>query len=292
MKSSKFNIAHLVPHAGTRSLMHGLYGYREVIETVCWGLSDLGYDVTVSENGFRGGCVNIVLGAQMLADAELQRLPPESIIYNFEQIGGMRIDALKPQIRTVANRFRIWDYSEANLATWQMIGTGHDVINVPVGWAPILNRIIPAVPQDIDVLLYGTPAQLRLDIFNELSRAGMTCVFVCGMYGKARDELIARAKLVLNINHHQSRIFEIVRVSYLLANAKAVVADRQPGAYIEPLLEGAVAFCAPDRVLAQCEALLDDESARRELETRGRAMIEGRPISRILETALEQSGLR
>jgi hypothetical protein len=291
MKSSKFNIAHLVPHAGNRSLMHGLYGYREVIETMRWGLSDLGYEVTVTENSFRGGCVNIVLGAQMLADADLQRLPPESVIYNFEQIGEMRIDALKPEIRTVANRFRIWEYSEANLATWQMIGTGRDVVEVPVGWAPVLNRIAASDPQDIDVLLYGTPAPLRLDIFNELSHVGMTCVFVCGIYGNARDELIARAKIVLNINHRQSRIFEIVRVSYLLANAKAVVADRQPGAYIEPLLEGAVAFCAPDRVLAQCEALLDDESARRELEARGRAAIEQRPISPILAAALERSGL-
>lgn len=292
MKSSKFNIAHIVPVAGTRSIMHGLYGYREVIESIRWGFADIGCDVTLSENGFAGGRINIVLGAQMLGDAELHRLPPETIIYNFEQIGGVRLDALKPEIRTVADRFRIWDYSQANLTTWREIGTSSEVVSVPVGWAPVLNRIPRTEPQDIDVLFYGLPAPLRLEVFNELCRRGLKCVFVSGLYGKPRDELIARSKLVLNINQYQSRIFEIVRVSYLLANAKAVVADRQDGTYVEPLLENAVAFCTPSQMLAECERLLDDEPARRGLEARGRAAIEQRPISPILAAALERSGLR
>jgi len=292
MKSPRLNIAHIVPVAGNRSIMHGLYGYREVIESVRWGLADLGCDVTVSENGFHGDRTNIVCGVQMLGDAALARLPAETIIYNFEQIGGVRLDALKPEIRTVADRFRIWDYSEANLPAWKAIGTGREVVHVPVGWAPVLKRIPRVEPQDIDVLFYGLPAPLRLEIFNDLCRQGIKCVFVSGLYGKARDDLIARAKLVLNINQYQSRIFEVVRVSYLLANGKAVVADRQPATYVEPLLEDAIAFCPPDGMRAECERLLDDEPARRQLEVRGRAAIERRPIAPILATALERSGLR
>ena len=47
---------------------------------------------------------------------------------------------------------------------------------------------------------------------------------MCRRFGAGlRDDLIARAKVVLNINKHQAKIFEIVRVSYLMANAKAVV---------------------------------------------------------------------
>ena len=291
MRETRFHIAHIVPVAGTRSLMHGLLGYREVVETVRWGLADLGHDVSVGENTFQSDRVNIVFGAQMLADADLKRLPAETIIYNFEQIGGMTLTHLKPQIRTVADRFRIWDYSEANLPTWRTIGTAHEAINVPIGWAPLLKRIGRPDPQDIDVLLYASPAPLRMDIFSALCERGLKCMFVCGLYGSARDGLIARSKLVLNINKHQSRIFEIVRVSYLLANAKAVVADRQPETFIEPEIASAVALCAPEQMVAECERLLDDDAARRGLEARGRAIIEERVITKFLAKALERNGI-
>ena len=42
--------------------------------------------------------------------------------------------------------------------------------------------------------------------------------------GKTRDDLIARSKLVLNVNRYKhARVFEVARVSYLLGHGKAVV---------------------------------------------------------------------
>jgi len=287
---AKFNIAHIVPDLGARAVTHGLHGYREVVETLRWGLADLGHDATITENSFAGDRVNIVIGAQVLADADLRRLPVETIIYNFEQIAKFSTDQLKPEIRTVGERFQIWEYSQANIATWNAVGTRHTVRHVPVGWAPILARINSDAPQDIDVLFYGLPGQLRLEIFYDLCRLGIKCVFVCGLYGAARDDLIARSKLVLNINLYQSRIFEIVRVSYLLANAKAVVADIQADTFVEPGIEGAVVFCEPSQVVAECKALLENDETRHELETRGRAIFEKRHISPILSRALGAPG--
>ncbi len=284
---TRFNIAHIVPDRRGRSLMHGLYGYREVIDTLQWGLNDIGCDTTVHENSFIAERTNIVLGAQMLSNSELQRLPPETIIYNFEQIGRLRPDDLKPEIKTVVQRFRIWEYSEANLDTWAALGATNSVVHVPVGWAPILRRIEKPLVQDIDVLIYGLPSQLRLEIFNDLCHHGLKCVFLCGMYGTERDELIKKSKLVLNINMYQSRIFEIVRVSYLLANSKAVVADLQSDTIVEPSMEGAVIFTTPDQLVATCTRLLEDDSAREELEETGRRIFEHRHISPILTAALK-----
>ena len=273
-------------------MVHGLYGYREVIETLQWGLRDLGYDATVSENQIDATRVNIVLGAQMLADADLRRLPDETIVYNFEQISGATLADLRPEIRTVVERFRIWEYSQGNMATWEKLGSRHGIVHVPVGWAPVLNRIGRPPRQDVDALIYGTPGRLRLEVFHDLCHHGMTCLFVCGMYGEARDALIARSKLVLNLNvNDRSRIFEIVRVSYLLANSKAVVADLRVGTFVEPDLEAAVAFCPPERIRATCVGLLESEDARLELGNRGREIMERRHISPILTAALEQSGL-
>ena len=50
----------------------------------------------------------------------------------------------------------------------------------------------------------------------------MHCAY--GVYGAERDRLIARSRLVLNVHYFPTHIFEMIRVSYLLANRTAVVA--------------------------------------------------------------------
>jgi hypothetical protein len=46
-----------------------------------------------------------------------------------------------------------------------------------------------------------------------------------GCYGEERDALIARARIVLNVHYYESKVFEVVRVSYLLANRKCVLSE-------------------------------------------------------------------
>jgi hypothetical protein len=45
------------------------------------------------------------------------------------------------------------------------------------------------------------------------------------VWGPARDELIARAKVVLNLHYYEAAIFEQVRVSYLLNNEALVISE-------------------------------------------------------------------
>jgi hypothetical protein len=80
-------------------------------------------------------------------------------------------------------------------------------------------------------------------------------------------------------------------VSYLLANAKAVVADIHEGTFIEPWLENAVALAKPEEIRRTCEFFLDNDQARSSLENRGREIMESRHISPILRSAMEQTGL-
>ena len=283
MPPSKFNIVHVVPDPR----LHGLEGYREVIETLQWGLASLGHDATVSDNAFAAGRTNIVLGFQMQGEAELDAAPPDTIVYNFEQLAGLQVHALKPAYRAAARRLRIWDYSEHNLATWEQLRPALRAIHVPVGWAPTLARIPRDVAKDIDVLFYGVPGHRRLALYSQVCQTGARAVFACGLYGAARDGLIARSKLVLNIDLNDARrIFEVVRVSYLLANAKAVVAVVQPHTLVEPDLCDAVAFVPADRLAAKCAELLADESGRRQLEQRGERAIRARDIGAILSRAL------
>ena len=82
-----------------------------------------------------------------------------------------------------------------------------------------------------------------------------------------------------------------MRVSFLLANAKAVVAALGPHTVVEPDLRDAVAFAPVDGVVRKCLELLADEPARRQLEARGEQAIRKRDIRPILSRALEAAGL-
>lgn len=266
--------------------MHGLQGYRELIETLAWGLEKLGIKVSLTENQLQAGCINIVFGAQILPVDTIMKLPAETIIYNLEQMGGLDLTQ-NPVAVAIAERLQIWDYSESNLDSWRKLYLAFPVKYVPVGWAPVLARIPKPDVQDIDVLIYGKSSTLRLEIFDRLCQRGLKCLFVCGLYGQARDELIARAKLVLNINlYAHSRIFEVVRVSYLLANAKAVVADIEEDTHMESDLRQAVALAPADKIVDTCVELVQDSARRNELEKCGRQIMECRHIVPVLESVL------
>ena len=93
---------------------------------------------------------------------------------------------------------------------------------------------------------------------------------------------------MLNINlYAQMRIFEIVRVSYLLANRKAVVADLDANTSVEDDVRNAVRFASSLKDLTDlCARLVGDENERHALEERGFATMSCRDIKGILERAL------
>jgi hypothetical protein len=279
----RFHIAHVVPS----ERLHGLHGYKEIIDSLIWGLQQLGHEVTYALNRATADSRNIVFGGQVLAPDSLSQLRPDTIIYNFEQIRNARPDEIRPEVAAYAARFEVWDYCPFNLEAWAQLELRQPVKIIPVGYAPILERIAAPAEQDIDVLIYGLPNENRLAAFDALAHAGLRCIFVSGLYGEARDGLIARAKLVLNLSlYTKARIFEVVRVSYLLANRKAVVTRLDPDTAIEPDIRTAVALSTPETFVRDLRALLDDGSGRKNLETRGYDVFRRRDIRAYLAAAL------
>lgn len=279
---SKFHLLHCVPHPR----MHGPNGYREIIDTVQWGLEQLGHEVTYSLNAYHPSSTNIVFGAQMLPLEVLKQLREDTIVYNFEQGRGLDSKAVRPEVCFIAENFSIWDYSTANIEFWKSLGT-ESIELVPVGYAPVLSRIPKAQDQDIDIFFYGTPGQKRLNAFHQLSHEGYRVLFASGLYGDVRDSLIARSKIVLNVNlMDSSRIFEVARVSYLLANRKAVVAVLDPDTEIESGLLPCFRSATAADLISACEHLLTNDAERVELEERGFEIFSQRDIRKILYQAL------
>lgn len=270
-----FHIVHWIPEAR----LHVLHGYAEVIETLLWGLRALGHEATTAVNATREDGTQIVMGAQLMPPALLRGLKPGSVIYNLEQLPGLR--GAGRDLADLADTTRqcaIWDYSETNLRVWRELG--REAAHVPIGFAPVLSRIAPAAQRDIDVLLYGTPSQSRMQALHDLCAVGLTTMFFYGLYGAARDALLARAKLVLSVTATaDSAIFPIVRASYLFANRIAMLSDL---ASVERDIAPAVGFAPRAQLAPMCAYYLAHAEERQALAEAGFAAIRRRDIRGIL----------
>jgi hypothetical protein len=279
-----YNIVHIIPDPR----LHILNGYNDVIKSIYWGLRALGNEVEYSANSHRDDGRNIVLGANMAHFKLRNQWPTNTIVYNLEQIApALENPAMRNSYLDLSNRFEIWDYSEQNIESWKQINPDCRPKLVPIGFAPVLERIKKPETQDIDVLFYGGPARERLEVFKDLCHKGMTAIWAFGLYDEARDALIARSKLVLNISHGHAEIFSIVRVSFLLANHKAVIADLHPNLSVEADMFNAVQFTPVERFTETCLRYVEDEAARLQLERNAYIIMTQRDIRAILAKALE-----
>ena len=184
----------------------------------------------------------------------------------------------------------MWDYSAENARRLTALGAP-SVSYVPLGFVPELLRI-PAQGEDIDVLFYGSGNPRRHKILEALRARGLRVVALFGAYGEERDRAIARAKVVLNMHFYEAKIFEIVRVAYLLTNGKAVVAEAGPDTDIEADLRETVCGVPYDGLVDACVELVRDEARRAALGERARRVFARRREEDILAGALGVERIR
>jgi len=261
--------------------------FSEIAECLVYGFRALGHDAGIVVNRVTPGSLNVVLGAHLLPAPLFADLPPDTVLYNLEQVEDS-LFAWAPQLRDAFGRFEVWDYSERNAARLRAMGLGRRLHLLPVGTMPEMTRIRPAPRQDIDVLFYGAVNERRRVALKAIQDRGLTVQAMFGCYGAARDALIARAKVVVNLHKHDAQVFEIVRVSYLLANRVAVVSEVNAATAMDPDLRDAVAG-APYAALADtCAALVADDRARAALAERGFRVIDARRQDAFLATMLAE----
>lgn len=259
--------------------------FTEVAETLAHGFRALGHPASIALNAFLPEATNVVLGCHMLPAEAIAQLPPETVVYNLEQVEDSLFE-WAPQLKDVFAKFEVWDYSLRNMERLAALRLAPRLHYLPIGTMPELTRITPAQDQDIDVLFYGVVSERRRVILKAIQDGGVKVAAVFGCYGAARDALIARAKLVLTLHKHEAQVFEVVRVSYLLANRKAVVAEINDATAIDPDLAQAVAGGPPDSLPALCRRLVNDPAARRALEQRGYVTMTARQETRFLAALL------
>jgi hypothetical protein len=259
--------------------------HLEVMESLRWGFEACGINCSVAINRFDHGRTNIVFGWIMAAQmGALDSLPDDTILYNFEQFSERRI--ADTGIGQLARRFQIWDYSAANLPRWAECAPRFTPFHAPVSHAPSLQRLPAVTACDIDLLFIGSAADGRHTKLNEissdLSRPGL--VTLQNVWGDARDGFIARSRVLLNLSNDNPllRIFEIVRVSYYLANHKPVVCELVPGQHIEDDLRDALLFVPRAELPATCARLLADPAEAGHWAARGHEAFARRDVRQLL----------
>lgn len=218
-------------------------------------------------------------------------LPADAIVFNAEQLVAVEHPGAFLQNHVGYKRHVVWDYSSANVVELKELGIER-AVHCPVGYVPEMTQAWSGqkVVKDIDVLHYGSVNARRREILDQLDAAGLRVARLFDVYGEARDRVIARSKVVLNLHFYPRGIFEIFRCSHLFANRTCVVTE---DGGVDPELEQVAQDCASRvrryEVVGECRRLVGDDRAREAAAERGHEAFKRVDLVEIVCEALEKS---
>lgn len=282
----KFNLCLIRPEGNVH-----VAAFDEVIDVLGAALVSLGHEVVRSINGFQPDARNIVFGFYFLDRSLAPQLPKDTLLFNTEQL--VRDDS--PMVRAASwwcqQGFEVWDYSPSGVEHLKGLGARAKLFRL--GFHPVLARIVPAPAQDIDVLFYGSINDRRRHVIEALKQRGLHVFLAFGAYGKPRDALISRAKVVLNMHYYDSKIFEVVRCFYLMANAKAIVSEVGDDTLMDDAYRPGLMATPYEGLADACAELVADALRRQALEARAlqtvMALDQARIVRELLETGVGQA---
>lgn len=219
-------------------------------------------------------------------------LPDDAIIFNAEQVpvygDTLQQERWKQYVERM-KRHAVWDYSAVNAARLRLLGVER-VVHCRIGWWPGLVSVPRANQQDVDVLFVGSMNARRATLIYDLGKK-LKVKTLFGVYGRQRDEWVARSKVVLSAHFYEHPIHEVFRTSHAVANAKCVVSESGGcDPELEAFAEDATTCVAYDRIVDACESLaLSSEERRESIGQRGRQIFEGIDQVAEVKAALEKT---
>ena len=265
----KFNICIIQP----RDYVHSM-AFWELAELLLYSLHDLNHQAAIQFNKVDTDCKNILIGFHLLDIKYVSQLRKNSVLINAEQfLGGT---PWNENILKWIRSFEVWDYSIQNIEFFKAQGI-ENIKYLELGYQSELARIEIKAVQDIDVLFYGSINDRRAKVLDALKNSGLNVHTSFGIYGKDRDDLIARSKLVLNLHYYDSEIFEVVRVFYLLSNSIPVVGEINPSTVVSDIYKNSVLGVPYQELINACIRLVKDDKARDMQARKGLELIKQNP---------------
>ncbi len=190
-------------------------------------LNFIGRPCDLAINDLAKDRINILLGWHLMRYDEALasvRYIPYQLEQLSEKVWNGFPDLCKKMLRSA---YTVWDYSEENRAFLACRGIAARL--VPVGYHESLEQVPAGREKDIDVLFYGSMCDRRRAVLDCLSRdRGVRVESLFNVYGRERDDYIARSWIIINIHFYPSLILESIRISYLLNNRCFVVSEVSP----------------------------------------------------------------
>lgn len=186
-------------------------------------IQSLGYGCTLSQEVSSPDKIHVVLGA-CAYDRRPLVLPPSCIMMNLEQLYD-ESPWNTERYRGFLTKYPVWDYNQHNI-DWLKKTLGVEAKMVTFGYSEIM-ATVPQRTKDIDILFYGGLNERRLAYLRALQALGKYKVVFRGndLWGTEKSELIARARIVLNLHYYESALFEYPRVLHLLNNGAFVISE-------------------------------------------------------------------
>ena len=243
------------------------HGFDDAILPLYFALKSLGFEVEILFNRVNRKSRNIVFGSCIAPRRIGRMLPKGSIIFNLEQ-ANRESKWCNRDYLTHLGDFTVWDYSRENADLLNHMGIP-GVVHVPLGYVPEMTRLDPDFPPDVDVLFYGLVTDRRDAMLKRLVAEGVHTLASQDAFGDLRDNLLAHARIILNIHQFLPARLEVVRLGYVWANRKAVLSERREDTEIPDYLLEACCFAPYDALPEAAQRLLSDPIKLRRQAQRG-----------------------
>ena len=116
---------------------------------------------------------------------------------------------------------------------------------------------------------------------------GLNVSAIYGVFGEQRNEMIARSKVILNHHFFETKILEMVRISFLLANRCAVLSEKSSNQTEDSMWSSGICFSEYSNLPMTAQGLINNDSKRILLSETGFKMIRERKIEDYLKIALK-----
>lgn len=257
------------------------HGFDDAILPLFYALRGLGFTVEILFNRVNAKSRNIVFGSCIAPRRIGRALPRGSIIFNLEQANAESKWCNRDYLAHLKD-FTVWDYSRENARLLKDMGIP-DVVHAPLGYVPEMTRLAPEFPVDVDVLFYGLVTERRDAMLRRLVAEGVHTLASQDAFGNLRDNLLAHARIVLNIHQFLPARLEVVRLGYVWANKKAVLSERRDDTEIPDHLLEACCFAPYDALPEAAKSLLADPKALERQALAGFIAFASRPMAAALE---------
>ncbi|MFQ5708113.1 MAG: hypothetical protein ACE5HO_11720 [bacterium] len=273
----KFNIVLVQP--GDNTGYPHAQCFTEIAHVLRYGLEDLGHQVILGGRLYKD-CVNIVLGYQFFWG---KRLPEgyRYVVYQLEELSENEGWSLT-MLETLRSPCVVWDFNEQNVQF--LADRGIKAICKPIGYHPKMEWIGKDKLEDVDILFYGSLNDRRKRILSRLQNKFDVRVLF-GVYGRERDQWISRSKMVLSIYYYETKLFDDVRMSYLMNNKVFTIVEDAPNKKYEDLL----VYADYGSLIECCDYYLHHETLRNQIAEKAYHGFKQYPEVEFLQQALSLS---